>query len=332
MSARVTRKRSYAKENEDSLPPAKREPGQDDSEGVAWALPSSRQVDEQARGEQVFKDEEFWFEDDEEQTISCPVVHVSDSPMDLRYLHRVCFSKRLGRLYNELELSYHEVSAAIRLGDKYKITQLYSQSMEYLKHYFPSNFDSWLELSLYGAPAWDKIESIGAINLGRMTGELSILPAAFLACICMDIHRDQGIGHGITLNGGSKEHLLPNDLTACFDGKSSLRTATATMTLRAFKPIVLAQCKTPAACKKALRGMLLNFEYNIDVLLNGNPFPGCKIFLDSAAVEVCLACMTMVEERSRKEHEDVWNRLPELFSVKVPGWGKPEEPPRADVT
>lgn len=236
------------------------------------------------------------------------------------------------RLYGEREPSYHEVSAAIRLGDKYKVPELYSQSAEYLRRYFPSDFDSSRALNLCGPPAWDKVENMGAINLGRMTGELSILPAAFVACICMDIHRDQGIGHGITLNDGSKEHLSPDDLTACFDGKSSLRTATFTATLRAFKPTVSPQCKSWATCRKALRDVLLNFEYNVDVLLNSSPFPGCKIFLDSAAVELCLACTTMVEERSRKEHKDVWNRLPELLGIEVLGWGKPEEPPRADAT
>ena len=139
MSARVTRRRPRGEENEDCFPPARRGPGRDDSEGVARPPPNSGQVDEQARGEQVFKDEEFWFEDgtvflvsrdvefrvykgvlaglssvfktlfadrshatrtvhiDEEQAISCPVVRVSDSPADLRYLLRACFSKRLGR-------------------------------------------------------------------------------------------------------------------------------------------------------------------------------------------------------------------------------------------
>ena len=34
---------------------------------------------------------------DQEQTFSCPVVHVSDSPEDLRYVLRTCSSKRPGR-------------------------------------------------------------------------------------------------------------------------------------------------------------------------------------------------------------------------------------------
>ena len=147
MSARVTRKRSRAEENEGDLSPAKREPGQ----GVAGAS-NSGQVDEQARGGQVFRDEEFWFEDgtvflvscdvefrvykgvlaglspvfkalfadrshatwndsrnvhiDEEQTITCPVVRVSDSPADLRHLLRACFSKRLGRWVKEQNLDF----------------------------------------------------------------------------------------------------------------------------------------------------------------------------------------------------------------------------------
>ena len=43
---------------------------------------------------------------DEEQTITCPVVRVSDSPADLRHLLRACFSKRLGRWVKEQNLDF----------------------------------------------------------------------------------------------------------------------------------------------------------------------------------------------------------------------------------
>ncbi|KAM5537290.1 hypothetical protein V8D89_009020 [Ganoderma adspersum] len=263
---------------------------------------------------------------DELQTLACPVVRVSDSPEDLRRLLRVCFTKRLGRLYDEQNPSYYEISAGVRLGDKYKITELYSQSLEYLKRHFPSTFDGWIALKHYGPPGWDAFEEIGVINLARLTGELSILPAAIIACICGQsvAPGGNGIGHGIAREDGSREHLSADDVTVCFDGKTNLRTATIAAVLRTFKPTVSEGCETPSSCEAALRGVLLNLEGMLDILLGGDPFAEYEDFLDSDespdGLGVCGACTDMVRKRSFKERKDVWDRLPELLDVDVPGW------------
>ncbi|KAI1795393.1 hypothetical protein LXA43DRAFT_40087 [Ganoderma leucocontextum] len=377
MSARVTRKRARAQDEEEDLPPAKREPDQeqDDPEGAgAEAGNALEAADGQAKNGQGWKeDEEFWFEDgtvilvardvefrvykgvlaglssvfkalfadrghamrnirmDEEQALLCPVVHVSESPEDLRHLLRACFSKRLGSLYEERDPSYHEVSAAIRLGDKYKITELYSQSLAYLKRYFPSTFDSWITLEDYDPPSWLAADGVGAVNLARMTAELSILPSAFVACICATSTGpdDLGIGHGIAREDGSRERLSPEDLTVCLNGKTSLRTATITAVFRTFKPVVSPACKTSSTCKRAIRDVLLNLGHNVEYLQGGNPFAGYEDFVESADLDLCPACTTMVGERSLKERKGVWDRLPELLGIDVPGWG--ELPPQGDA-
>ncbi len=144
MSARVTRKRSRAEE-EDDLPPTKREPDRDDYIGSKRSAAGSTletDSDEHASdGQASNQDEEFWFDDgtvilvardvefrvykgvlaglssvfkslfaehhtlrnvhmDGVPSFPCPIVQVSDSPEDLRYLLRACFSKRLGRFVN----------------------------------------------------------------------------------------------------------------------------------------------------------------------------------------------------------------------------------------
>ncbi|PIL26280.1 hypothetical protein GSI_12036 [Ganoderma sinense ZZ0214-1] len=375
MSAPVTpsRKRGRAEEEED-LPPAKRELGQDEGAGAGGTASAPTAVEGEGQAslrarEAARKDEEFWLEDgtvilvardvefrvykgllsslspvfkalfaecqtlrrvsvDEQQTLSCPVVPVSDSPEDLRHLLRVCFTKRLGRLYDERHPSYHEISAAIRLGDKYKITELYSQSLEYLKRHFPSTLDGWLALKRYGPPGWDDFEEIGVVNLARHTGELSLLPSALIACICAQSTsdpggKDKGIGHGFAREDGSREHLSADDLTLCFDGKTNLRTATIAAVLRTFKPAASAECRgapRPRACEDALRGVLLGLEGTLDVLLGGDPFAGYEEFVDSDRLGLCKACKEMVRKRSYKERKDIWDRLPELLDVDVPGW------------
>ncbi|KAM5536762.1 hypothetical protein V8D89_009572 [Ganoderma adspersum] len=247
---------------------------------------------------------------DEEQTISCPIVHISDTPQDMQCLFRVCFfSKRLGSLYENQELSYHEISAGIRLGEKYKITEWYSQSLKYLKCWFPSTLDAWTALDSYGPLSWGPKSGIGAITLGRKTGDLSFLLSAFISCICMQCD-----------SPATSEYLSPNDLNLCLNGKTSLRAATVTAVFRIFEPKPSAGCKTSSACKQVLRDVLLLLWNDIGELLRCNPFTGYDTYVPNTGLRVCKSCTTMVKERDRKECQDVWNRLPEFLSIEVPGW------------
>nr|VWP01312.1 Malate synthase (EC [Ganoderma boninense] len=266
------------------------------------------------------------------QTLSCPIVGVSDSPEDLRHLFRACFSRRLGSLYKEREPSYHEISATIRLGNKYQLAELYSQSLDYLKSYFPSTLDRWDALEDYVPPGWQELEAIGVVNLARLTGELSILPAALVVCICgesEDGENDSGIVYGIAREDGFQEVLSPRDLSICFQGKTSLRTATIAAFLRTFDPTACRGCKTSADCRRALRNVLLSLEDELEGLLEGDPFAEYHKF--TGFLSLCRSCTTAVEKQSLKERKLVWDRLPELLGVEVPGW-KPEPPPGAVVS
>ncbi|PIL26277.1 hypothetical protein GSI_12033 [Ganoderma sinense ZZ0214-1] len=212
---------------------------------------------------------------DQEQTFSCPVVHVSDSPEDLRYVLRMCSSsKRAGRLYDEREPCFQEISAAVRLGRKYKIAELYTQSVEFLQGYFPDTLRDLGDTAALLPEGWKDLDAIGVINLARLTGELSLLPSAFVTCICAKSTGPNGIVHGTTQEDGSSEHLSADDLAICFNGKTSLRTATIAAVFRTFKPDISPGCtRRPAACKTALTEMLLSLEDRLDLLLDGDPFP-----------------------------------------------------------
>lgn len=128
--------------------------------------------------------------------------------------------------------------------------------------------------------------------------------------------------HGIFLEDGSREHLSPGDLTVCLNAKTSLRTATVTTVFRTFRPVVSADCKTVSACKKVFRDALVGLGEDVEHLLNGNPFADYESYVAGGKLAVCPSCTTMVDERSLKERKDVWNRLPELLGIEVPGWGK----------
>ncbi len=228
-------------------------------------------------------------------------------------------------LYEERTPSYHEISAAIRLGDKYKITELHLQSLKYIKRHFPNTLNSWDALEHYVPSGWLPSEAIGVINLARLTGELSVLPSAFIACICAN-STASGIAHGIALEDGSRQRLSPDDIIVCFEGQPSLRAASITAILRTFKPVVSPECKTIRVCETILRDVL-DLEEDVDDLLNGILFPNHSYFVGAEGLGTCSHCNAMVRERNLKEREDVWDRLPELLDIDVPGWKKVPPPP-----
>ena len=54
--------------------------------------------------------------------------------------------------------------------------------MQYLKNYFVITFNNWLYTFRLSAPSgWKELDAIGVINIARLTGELSLLPSAFVA-------------------------------------------------------------------------------------------------------------------------------------------------------
>ena len=118
------------------------------------------------------------------------------------------------------------------------------------------------------------------------------------------------------------------DLTIKLPESSSASTredaAAITTALRTFKPAMSPECKAPAACKRALRDVLLCLsEEHVDELASGNPFTPW----DDFGLAVCPPCTNMVQERSKKEQKAVWDRLPALLRIEVPGWGEEPQAP-----
>ena len=119
------------------------------------------------------------------------------------------------------------------------------------------------------------------------------------------------------------------DLNTCITGQAKLRAATTAAMLRTFKPAPAPGCKMPLECRKPLQKVLLNLETHLGTLFQGNPFAEYGTFVGPGGLRICSLCTSMVRERSKKEREDVWNRLPELLGIDVPGWGP--QPPQGDA-
>ncbi|OJT05560.1 hypothetical protein TRAPUB_3609 [Trametes pubescens] len=268
----------------------------------------------------------------------CPVVHLSDSAEDLRHVlraymptggprylsvacmvsaeltiaHSVFFSKE------PVGYSYDAISAAVRLGHKYQMSDLLDNALDYLKAYYPIDFDKWYAYKQYGPPSFTMAHHIGLVNLARLVDDAELLLMALLVCCTID---DTDIIHGFEREDGSREQLTLGDIGLCYVARSRLTAASVQIMLRVCRPEVSAACQTERACSLGFESVLIALEAIDDPSVITNPDPGFDaVGFDDAfrAAGVCAQCKEMVKERNLRERKAAWKKLPEIFGINLP--------------
>ncbi|EIW57011.1 uncharacterized protein TRAVEDRAFT_99074, partial [Trametes versicolor FP-101664 SS1] len=141
---------------------------------------------------------------------ACLVVHLSDSPEDLRHILRTYLP---GINPNQQNPSFDAVSALIRLGHKYQMQALVAQGVQYLKRCFTDDLRTWSAGKFYDSNCpIQKRHAIGIVNLARLINEPSLLPTALLICCALD----SDIVCGYTREDGTQETLTLADIGRCF--------------------------------------------------------------------------------------------------------------------
>ncbi|TFK88121.1 hypothetical protein K466DRAFT_598906 [Polyporus arcularius HHB13444] len=261
---------------------------------------------------------------DSTDDLPCPAIHVTDSARDWRNVLRLLMpNSRSFALIAAKTLTFDAVSACIRLGKKYQMTELYSECVQFLRNHYTTDFDRWTGHAYWAPPSFSDLHAIGVVNLARLTGEASILPTALLACTLLrsDILR------GFTRADGTQEILGAEDLARCFDAKERVVEVTIAARLRTFHPEVSAQCKSGPRCRVALCSALRMLEQKIssrqaaeEPRRVGDPLGPATSVCSYDQLGLCTACEDMVRVRDLQAHKELWNRLPEIVGVEVAGW------------
>ncbi len=216
--------------------------------------------------------------------------------------------------------SLDELSAFIRVGQKYQMTELYEQALAHIKLSHTSNLDSWRKQKYWVPKGCNEIHAIGIINLARLTGELSILPTAFLACEALTGE----IVRGFARADGTQENLTLEDLAICFNARTRIREVSIQALLRIFSLPVTPNCKTKNLCRKALRGAMQGLKGHVTTMMHCDPFTDYIDYVKGGKLGMCSKCLKIIDRRQDKEHRAIWNKLPELLGIAVPGWGEPD--------
>ncbi|KAI0831751.1 hypothetical protein BC628DRAFT_1349625 [Trametes gibbosa] len=258
---------------------------------------------------------------------SCPVVHISDAPDDLRYLLRVlCGIRKFPAIPGE-RMEFAELAALVRMSHKYHVEDLHSRAMHHLKLYFTNDLSVWDAAGVDGN-AFVHVtppDAITAISLARLTHAESVLPTALYLCCQLDGE----LSAGVERPDGSTERLDGKDLELVLRGRTELVRASTRGACTICKPTPSGQC-TSKACERALREIL-------GMMLDGLQKDPIGDIAGYAALDtwehwiedvvelwpLCEACRAMLHARDLDVRRDVWKRLPQYMGIAVADWKDP---------
>ncbi|KAI0747641.1 hypothetical protein C8Q80DRAFT_688169 [Daedaleopsis nitida] len=258
---------------------------------------------------------------------SCPVVHISDPPDDLRFLLRALCGLRKFPIIPGERMEFAELAALIRMSHKYHVEDVHSRAMHHFKLYFTNDLSTWDSagadgnIFLHITPP----DAIAAVNLARLTHTDSVLPTALYLCCQLD----EELTMGVERPDGTTERLEQRDIELILRGRTELVRASTRGACSICKPNPSAQCVNKG-CDRALReilGMMLDG-------LQKDPIGDIAGYaaLDSwehwieDVVELwplCEPCRTMLHTRDMEVRKDVWKHLPQYMGIEVEDWKDP---------
>ncbi|KAI0742523.1 hypothetical protein C8Q80DRAFT_1328903 [Daedaleopsis nitida] len=265
-------------------------------------------------------------------TPSCAIVHLTDSPQDVRHFLRSFVEGGI-----KYEPTFDEVSAYIRLGHKYQCEQMVSRAVAYLRQYYVSDFNRWFAVTSLDPPAFRAVHRIGVVNLARLAGADDLLPVALMCCCILGPE----IGDGFAREDGTHEALARADLARCFVGRARLLEAAFVAAHRTFRPPVADGCTQAERCTRALQQLLEGLVDHTGMMkdlrdLRIDSSKSAYIIETDEERALCRRCVAMVGKNGRgaEHHRDIFCRLPEMMGVVVKDWMKPRggEQDQDDVT
>ncbi|KAI1786059.1 hypothetical protein LXA43DRAFT_81168 [Ganoderma leucocontextum] len=237
----------------------------------------------------------------------CPVVRISDSPEDLKWLLTHLIPRTLLHLEGGHHFKYPELSALARLGHKYQIDVLERHAIGRLKNVFTNDVEQWECQLCFRPSGYLSCDPIDTIHLARLTKNPSMLPLAFY----IRAQNEDIIIDGQVREDGTHMVLDKADVKRCISGIRGL----GQMSERAIQQTLLLvtslePCRTPSGCRSAL-----------DVMLD-NASQGSRIYLLEGLCDVvlsftgCATCWQAIKRLRRDQRRELWRKLPQIFGLQ----------------
>jgi len=258
-----------------------------------------------------------------------PLVHLTDSPEDLRYMLRFVFQRKY--FPSDHGIEFDACAALIRLGHKYQFDDVQREGVRQLKLFFPEDYASWMKMYTYGLGSPEircsPQETIRAVNLARLVGAETVLPAALYACCQLD---SPDLVNGYVGPDGIIERLSLEDLVRCIDGAKALQTAVAGIVYRVCRLDDVPDFsqwnrdirRHHQACWHVVKS--LERDAHGEKSITPDVFWVCvEMMADDAGSHLkacCNTCLAFVRAKGQQELRQLWNRLPSFFDLKLDNW------------
>lgn len=213
-------------------------------------------------------------------------------------------------------MSFEQVVAVIGLAHKYNIADLERQALSVLKTCYCHTFEAFQSESR--PITVSKIDAIPVVTLARLTDTPTMLPLALYDCCALL----SSVLDGRTGEDGRSDHLAPEDLRRCIDGRDALAREATLVLFQIFHPLPVDGCLSPSSCRKGSRKLLVAAGTHPGAI-DPDVLGSWSSFIKAGVIEygLCKGCEECLLERDKSVRREVWGRLPQLFGLQIEGWG-----------
>ena len=224
----------------------------------------------------------------------------------------------LGRLYpskGETKHTFDEVCALARLSHKYHIQDVEEQALALLRQPYTDSFDQWLRGSAIVSNS--PVHAIGAVNIARLTDTPSLLPLAFYRCCSLG----PKLLDGWKREDGHVEHLAVDDLKICFAAHERLCKEGAQIFFKIFRDQPSEECSRADKCRAGLNELVQSMTKSTLLLaIECSVLSSWRSIITKVASDhdICDACSKELHKRDERARKEVWDKLADLFGVRIP--------------
>lgn len=204
--------------------------------------------------------------------------------------------------------SFPEVVGVLTLAAKYDVSYLRSRAAEHFSQWYPDSLDAFMNLSIVqgGTSPATAADHLIAIDLARRAGLAAALPAAMLSFV--KALWPQPHARLLQLDISKEDHLM------FLSAIETLQIKTHIESLRWLYVHSVPNCVDEKKCARWRSGVLLMFEethFRESLLVFSR-------LNHVAEYGLCKACIASSEQLSKAGWQQVWDKLPETFTL--PSW------------
>ncbi|KAI1791448.1 hypothetical protein LXA43DRAFT_429633 [Ganoderma leucocontextum] len=264
----------------------------------------------------------------------CSVVHLTDSPEDIRHLFLVlCCGKNY--YYSSdapIPVPFAILASLICMAHKYAVQDVLDDALSRLKKHYTNDLAAWQDSDSREryVTALDQ-DAPTAIHLARLTNTPSLLPTAFIVCTQLADAWLERRPDGSYVSRLAA--LSVPDQARVTVGKAHLVHARATRALHLLGAAPSAHCTTRETCQAtkeapvvALRGKPYLLKSSMSDGLALTPMADIFWSRRSHWRKFCGSCQEALVEEDELVIRWLWDILPVLFSLQIDGDSWPSRP------